>query len=153
MRIKILEMFAHHKCVISAVGCSCIEVENGRGAHRRRSPGVCAKPAAAIQPGCTSLGTTRRLVETNIIVKSALHLKRFMMKSSTQENWKKVYADLSRYQDLYLYQQQLVETICSQFSELDGIKVLEVGCGKGNEIVQLAQSGAWCCGWISPRRR
>ena len=67
-------------------------------------------------------------------------------KLSTKENWEEVYGDLSRYQDLYLYQQQLVEIICDQFSELSGVKILEVGCGKGNEIVQLAKKGGACLG-------
>jgi len=68
------------------------------------------------------------------------------MKSSTKENWREVYADLSRYQDLYLYQQQLVEIIGQQFADLHGKHILEVGCGKGNEIVQLAKRGAACVG-------
>lgn len=68
------------------------------------------------------------------------------MKSSTQENWQNVYTDLGRYQELYLYQHQLVDIICSQFSEVNGVKTLEVGCGKGNELVQLAQKGASCFG-------
>lgn len=67
-------------------------------------------------------------------------------KTSGEENWKEVYDDLSRYQDLYLFQQQLVEVISSQFSGLNGIKALEVGSGKGNEIVQLAKRGAACVG-------
>ncbi|MCI0697897.1 class I SAM-dependent methyltransferase [candidate division KSB1 bacterium] len=68
------------------------------------------------------------------------------MKSSTKENWREVYADLSRYQNLYLYQQQLVEIIGQQFADLRGKHILEVGCGKGNEIVQLAKRGAACVG-------
>lgn len=68
------------------------------------------------------------------------------MKSSTEENWREVYADLSRYQDLYLYQQHLVEIIGQQFANLHGKHILEVGCGKGNEIVQLAKRGAACVG-------
>jgi ubiquinone/menaquinone biosynthesis C-methylase UbiE len=68
------------------------------------------------------------------------------MKSSTEENWREVYADLARYQSLYLYQQQLVEIIGSQFDDWRGKHILEVGCGKGNEIVQLAKSGAACVG-------
>ncbi len=67
-------------------------------------------------------------------------------KLSTQENWENVYTDLSRYHDLYLYQEQLVEIIGRQFTDLTAIKILEVGCGKGNEIVQLARKGAACVG-------
>lgn len=68
------------------------------------------------------------------------------MKLSTQENWDNVYTDLSRYGDLYFYQEQLVEIIDSQFFALAGKKILEIGCGKGNEIVQLAKKGATCAG-------
>lgn len=78
--------------------------------------------------------------------KSVRHLKRSTMKSSTEANWREVYADLSRYQNLYLYQQQLVEIIDQQFADLHGKHILEVGCGKGNEIVQLAKRGAACVG-------
>jgi len=67
-------------------------------------------------------------------------------KLSTQENWENVYTDLSRYHDLYLYQEQLVEIIGRQFADLTAIKILEVGCGKGNEFVQLARKGAACVG-------
>jgi ubiquinone/menaquinone biosynthesis C-methylase UbiE len=67
-------------------------------------------------------------------------------KISGEKNWQEVYDDLSRYQDLYLFQQQLVEVISGQFSGLRGIKALEVGSGKGNEIVQLAKRGAKCAG-------
>ncbi len=65
---------------------------------------------------------------------------------STKENWERVYRDLARYQDLYLYQQQLVELICEKIPALRNAKILEVGCGKGNEIVQLAKRGGACLG-------
>lgn len=67
-------------------------------------------------------------------------------KLSTAQNWEDVYGDLARYQDLYLYQQQLIELICEKLPELRGTRILEVGCGKGNELVQLAKRGAACFG-------
>lgn len=67
-------------------------------------------------------------------------------KLSTAQNWEDVYGDLARYQDLYLYQQQLIELICEKLPELHGVSILEVGCGKGNEIVQLAKRGGACLG-------
>lgn len=65
---------------------------------------------------------------------------------SAKENWERVYRDLARYQDLYLYQQQLVELICEKIPALRDARILEVGCGKGNEIVQLAKRGGACLG-------
>lgn len=65
---------------------------------------------------------------------------------STKENWEDVYAELARYQDLYLYQQQLVELICEKKTALRNARILEVGCGKGNEIIQLAKKGEACVG-------
>lgn len=67
-------------------------------------------------------------------------------KLSTAQNWEDVYSDLARYQDLYLYQQQLIELICEKLPRLHGASILEVGCGKGNEIVQLAKRGGACLG-------
>lgn len=65
---------------------------------------------------------------------------------SAKENWERVYSGLARYQDLYLYQQQLVELICEKTPKLRDARILEVGCGKGNEIVQLAKRGGACLG-------
>jgi ubiquinone/menaquinone biosynthesis C-methylase UbiE len=47
---------------------------------------------------------------------------------------------------MYLFQAQLVEIIHERLAELDRATILEVGFGKGNEIVQLAKAGALCFG-------
>lgn len=65
---------------------------------------------------------------------------------STKDHWEKVYEDVKSHYGLYLYQQQLVELIRVWSKDLRGKKVLEVGCGKGNEIVELVRDGASCTG-------
>ncbi len=65
---------------------------------------------------------------------------------STKEHWERVYERAQSYYGLYLYQQQLVEIIRTWGGNLHGKRILEVGCGKGNELVQFCQSGAMCTG-------
>lgn len=65
---------------------------------------------------------------------------------STKDHWEKVYENVRSQYGLYLYQQQLVELIRLWSKDLRGKKVIEVGCGKGNEIVELVHDGAFCTG-------
>lgn len=65
---------------------------------------------------------------------------------SSEERWNKVYDDLGRDYQLYLYQHQLLDVIRSCFDSLKNKTILEIGCGKGNELIQLAREGATCSG-------
>jgi ubiquinone/menaquinone biosynthesis C-methylase UbiE len=66
--------------------------------------------------------------------------------TSTKEHWEKIYAGVRNVYSLYLYQQQLVEILKSQLANINGSRILEVGCGKGNELLQLAKDDASCFG-------
>jgi len=65
---------------------------------------------------------------------------------STQEHWDRVYESVQTYYGLYLYQHQLLDIIRARFDHLGGKRILEVGCGKGNELAQLVREGAECLG-------
>lgn len=47
---------------------------------------------------------------------------------------------------LYLYQHQLVEVIHGAAQGTPGGRILEVGCGKGNELIECANMGLQCVG-------
>lgn len=66
-----------------------------------------------------------------------------MDKRSTVRHWDDIYASTQQYQRLYLYNQQLMDVIVrSLHDELPGKKILEVGCGKAKESLELARRGA-----------
>ena len=65
---------------------------------------------------------------------------------STPTHWNNVYKDVLPYYSMYLFQEQLIEIIHERIVGLERAKILEVGFGKGNEIVQLAKAGALCFG-------
>lgn len=68
------------------------------------------------------------------------------MRLSTEENWNKIYSDIESRYSLYAYQPQLVDVIRQAIGTPSGKRILEVGCGKGNELIHLAREGAECSG-------
>lgn len=70
----------------------------------------------------------------------------FNNKGSTPAHWNYIYKDVLPYYSMYLFQEQLIEIIHGCIAGFDRAAILEVGFGKGNEIVQLAKAGALCFG-------
>ncbi len=65
---------------------------------------------------------------------------------STAAHWDNVYRDVLPYYPMYVFQPQLVELINGYIAGRERPEILEVGFGKGNELIQLAKSGARCFG-------
>lgn len=65
---------------------------------------------------------------------------------STQQHWDRIYQHVGDRYQLYLYQPQLVEVLEQVAERVPGGMVLEVGCGKGNELLECAKRGLRCVG-------
>ena len=62
---------------------------------------------------------------------------------SSVQHWDDVYKNVQRFKSLYLYNQQLLDVITRSLgNKLKDKKILEVGCGKGKESLELSRAGA-----------
>jgi len=60
-----------------------------------------------------------------------------------RETWEKYYESISQEYEYYYIQEQLIETVIRSLNNyVKGKKILELGCGKGLESIELAKKGA-----------
>lgn len=66
--------------------------------------------------------------------------------ASRQEHWDRIYQEIAGQYRLYRAQPQLLEILEGISTQMPKGMVLEVGCGKGNELIQCAKLGFRCVG-------
>ncbi|MBL0176431.1 MAG: class I SAM-dependent methyltransferase [Ignavibacteria bacterium] len=67
-------------------------------------------------------------------------------KESSQAHWEEIYSRMQGAYGLYGFQEQIVEAIITHAQPIEQAAVLEIGFGKGNELLQLRAAGAVCTG-------